>query len=71
MTETQLLLHRLGWSQEFAAGQCGVTLSQMRYWATGINTRGNPSHPPARVLEHLRACVAAMPRALQPSRQDA
>jgi hypothetical protein len=60
MTPTQSLLDALGWSRDYAAVRCGVTPAQMRWWAQGINSRGNPCHTPPWVVTHLRAALAAM-----------
>ena len=60
MTETQELLDCLGWSQYHAAKRLGVGRTAMRGWATGRNTRGNPSAAPIWALDYLRRVVAAV-----------
>ena len=62
MTETQELLDCLGWSQCFAARRLGVGRTAMRGWATGLNTRGNPSTAPIWALDYLRRVVVAVER---------
>lgn len=60
MTPLQTLLDALGWSRAYAANRCGVSGSQMRYWAEGVNTRGNPSEAPTWVVDYLRRVLAAV-----------
>lgn len=60
MTPLQSALDALGWSRGYAAGRVCVSGSQMRYWAAGVNTRGNPSEAPAWVVDYLRRCLAAV-----------
>jgi transcriptional regulator with XRE-family HTH domain len=62
MTETQELLDQLGWSQYHAAKRLGVGLTAVRGWATGRNTRGNPSTAPIWALDYLRRVVVAVER---------
>ena len=58
----QSLLDALGWSRDYAAGRCQVSTSTMRYWAQGLNSRGNPAEPPAWVAQYLQACLRALDR---------
>lgn len=46
-TEYARLIGALGWSSNFAARWLGVSVPRSRYWATGINSRGNPATPPS------------------------
>lgn len=62
MTPLQTLLNTLGWSRGYAAGRCGVSGSQMRYWADGVNSRGNPSQAPTWAFEYFRECLRAVDR---------
>lgn len=62
MTPLQTLLTSLSWSRGYAANRCGVSGSQMRYWAEGVNTRGNPSEAPVWVVDYLRRVLAAVDR---------
>ena len=70
MTETQTLLDRLGWTRSYAALRLGVTPAQMRWWAVGINTRGNPAHTPPGILAYLRRCAAAVDSVKRPALQE-
>lgn len=66
MTPLQSLLDSLGWSRAYAANRCGVSGSQMRYWAEGVNSRGNPSEAPAGVVRYFRECLRAVDRVPPP-----
>lgn len=66
MTPLQTLLNALGWSRAYAANRCGVSGSQMRYWAEGTNSRGNPSEAPSRVVRYFRECLRAVDRVPPP-----
>lgn len=59
-TETQRLLDAIGWSRNYAALRLGVTKAQIRYWAAGVNSRGNPSPTPAWVIAILLRIRDAM-----------
>jgi hypothetical protein len=60
MTHLQSLLDRLGWSHRHAGTLVGVSASPMRYWAQGVNTRGNVCPPPGWVVDYFERCAAAL-----------
>ena len=71
MSQIQILLDAIRWSRNDAAAWLGVTRTQMRYWAEGVNSRGNPSHPPPWVVPSLRAVLASIERVLPQQRNAA
>ena len=54
------LLARVGWSGTELARRLGVGLSTVYAWQRGINSRGNPSQPPERVLAWLERVAKAI-----------
>jgi transcriptional regulator with XRE-family HTH domain len=67
MSELQTTIEALGWSQRYAASRCGVTEGTLRWWAQGINARGNKQEVPPWALAYLRACLEAVD-AIKPER---